>query len=328
MQDTGTFRRASISTADFPEGQRLQMWREIYGRGITNVDIDPIGDAPFRASVTFDLLPNVSIAGGTRSPAHYSVTHDQASRFKDILVISTLRSGSASATQFGKELISGVGSASVIAPQAPVTSTMLTEGSFVTLALSLPALAKLAPHYTKAFGRSIRHDNQALRLLTQYVGIVQGGEPLTDAATAKSVSDHLMDLTALALGTLGDHAELARLRGAAAARLTVIKSDILRALSNNELSTELIAALHGISPRYVRKLFEQDGSSFSDFVLTQRLSRAHDMLTDRRCGHLTIIQISHENGFGDLSYFNRTFRRKFGGTPTDVREAARRRQQD
>jgi AraC-like DNA-binding protein len=31
-----------------------------------------------------------------------------------------------------------------------------------------------------------------------------------------------------------------------------------------------------------------------------------------------------EVGFGDLSYFNRSFRRRFGMTPSDARQHARR----
>jgi AraC-like DNA-binding protein len=299
------------------------MWREVYGRGIANVDIEPIGDVPFRAGVTFDLLPNVSLAAGSRTPAHYRMTKELAARGRDVIVVSLPRSGTASVTQFGKELTGGIGSAAVIAPQEAVTATMLTEGSFITLALSLPAIVRLAPHYSSAFGRTIPSNNAALRLLTRYVDIVQSGNDLIDGSIAQSVSDHLIDLTALALGTLGDYAEVARQRGATAARLTAIKADILRALSRSDLSTELIAARHGISPRYVRKLFEQAGSSFSIFVLAERLAKAKGMLTDRRHRHLTIAQIAHEAGFGDLSYFNRSFRRQFGGSPSDIRETAR-----
>jgi AraC-like DNA-binding protein len=48
------------------------------------------------------------------------------------------------------------------------------------------------------------------------------------------------------------------------------------------------------------------------------------MLADRRYAHLNIAQIAHESGFGDVSYFNRAFRRCYGATPSDVREQARR----
>ena len=323
MQAIEPFRHAQISTSGFPEKTRLATWREIYGRGIAYVDIEPIDDEPFHAEVTFDLLPSVCIAAGSRSPAHYRTTRELAGRSRDIIILGLLRSGVASSTQFGQELITGVGSACVLTPSDPSTSTMLTHGSFITLALSRPTIAALAPDYSQAFGRPIPSSNAALGLLARYLDVVRAGDELTNPAIGQSISDHIIDLAALALGTRGDYAELARQRGAKAARLAAIRSDILRTLGRSDLSTELIAARHGISPRYVRKLFEEDGASFSAFVLTERVARAHRMLIDRRYAHLNIAQVAHESGFGDVSYFNRAFRRHFGATPSDFREAAR-----
>lgn len=324
MQDLQLLRRVRISTQDIPENKRFATWREVYGRGIFNVDIEPIGDAPFRADVTFSLLPNVTIAAGSRSPAHYRVTRELVGRGRDGIAISLLRSGAASATQFGKELLSGVGSASVLSSDAPSTSTLHSDGSFITLGLSRPAIAALVPNLSSAFGRPIPSENRALRLLTRYLDIVQAGDELENREIAHSVSTHILDLAALALGARGDNADIAKQRGAKAARLAAIRSDILDRLGHSDLSADGIAARHGISSRYVRKLFEEEGWSFSSFVLAERLLRVHRMLLDRRYGHLNITQIAHETGFGDISYFNRAFRRQFGATPSDVREAARR----
>ena len=47
------------------------------------------------------------------------------------------------------------------------------------------------------------------------------------------------------------------------------------------------------------------------------------MLSDPRAGEMFISAIAYEAGFGDLSYFNRTFRRRFGASPSDVRKAAK-----
>jgi AraC-like DNA-binding protein len=324
MQDIQPLRRVRISTRDIPDDKRLATWREVYGRGIFNVHIEPIGDGPFHADVTFSLLPNVSIAAGSRSPAQYSVTPELAGRGRDVVAISILRSGIANATQFGKQLLGGVGSASVLASDAPSASTLHSHGSFITLALSRPTLAALVPNYSSAFGRPISSGNPALRLLTRYLDIVQAGPEADNREIADSVSMHILDLAALALGVRGDSADIARQRGAKAARFEAIKSDILGRLGRSNLSAEGIAACHGISSRYVRKLFEEENSSFSSFVLAERLLRVRRMLVERRYTHLSIAQIAHENGFGDVSYFNRAFRRHFGATPSDLREAARR----
>ena len=303
----------------FPDEKRLAMWREVYGRGIARVDIDPIGDEPFHADVTFNLLPDVAIASGSRSPADYRVTHELLKDGRDIIAVSILRSGEASATQFGQELIGGVGSASVLSGTDPSVSTLHTDGSFITLALSRPAIAELAPDFTSSFGKPIPSDDPALRLLIKYLDAVLAADELAHPEVARSVSAHILDLVALALGARGDHAEAA-LGGAKAARLKSLKSDVMSMLGNSELSSELIAGRHGISSRYVRKLFEQEGTSFTTFVLGERLTRVRRMLRDSRHAHLTIAQLAHACGFNDISYFNRAFRRHFGATPTDVRE--------
>jgi AraC-like DNA-binding protein len=93
-------------------------------------------------------------------------------------------------------------------------------------------------------------------------------------------------------------------------------------LGRHDLSAGTIAASHGISQRYLRRLFEREGTSFSEFVLAQRLAKSYRMLVDRRYDQLNITQIAHEAGFSDLSHFNRTFRRVHGATPSDVRKAA------
>jgi AraC-like DNA-binding protein len=94
-------------------------------------------------------------------------------------------------------------------------------------------------------------------------------------------------------------------------------------LGRNDLSSEIVAGRHGISARYVRKLFEQDGTSFTHFLLAERLTRVSRLLRDPRHAHQTIAQVAHGSGFNDISYFNRVFRRHFGATPSDFREGAR-----
>ena len=66
-------------------------------------------------------------------------------------------------------------------------------------------------------------------------------------------------------------------------------------------------------------LFETEGTTFSQFVLARRLSLARRMLADPWLDHQAIAAIAYEAGFGDLSYFNRAFRRHFGMTPGEVR---------
>jgi AraC-like DNA-binding protein len=72
-------------------------------------------------------------------------------------------------------------------------------------------------------------------------------------------------------------------------------------------------------------LFESEGTTFSRFLLSQRLAVAHRTLCDSRFADKTVSAIAFEAGLGDLSHFNRDFRRRYGESPSDVRAAALRR---
>jgi AraC-like DNA-binding protein len=79
---------------------------------------------------------------------------------------------------------------------------------------------------------------------------------------------------------------------------------------------------HKLTRRYIQRLFESEGVTFSQFVLGARLARAHRTLGDPRHAGSTISAVAFAAGFGDLSHFNHAFRRRYGATPTEVRAHA------
>jgi AraC-like DNA-binding protein len=141
-------------------------------------------------------------------------------------------------------------------------------------------------------------------------------------ALRRAAAVHICDLIALALGASRDGAAIARERSIRVARLQAIKADIEENLSREDLTVNAVARRQCITPRYVQKLFETEGSTFSEYVLGQRLCRAQRMILDARLGSIGITEIAYAAGFGDLSYFNRTFRRQFGASPSELRRAA------
>jgi len=74
-----------------------------------------------------------------------------------------------------------------------------------------------------------------------------------------------------------------------------------------------------VTPRYLQRLFEREGTTFSSFLLCQRLKRARHMLCRPEFAERAVSSIAYDAGFGDLSHFNRCFRRLYGITPRDVR---------
>jgi AraC-like DNA-binding protein len=164
--------------------------------------------------------------------------------------------------------------------------------------------------------------NEALQLLASYAEALDRMDGLASPDLSEVVSRHLQDLVAAAVGAKGEGAEIVHQRGIGAARPQAIKLDIVRNLGHSGLSTEWIAARQGISAGYARRLFEAEETSFSEFLLATRLAHAHRLLCDKRYADRTVSSIAFAVGFGDLSYFNRTFRRRYGLSPSDIRAQA------
>jgi AraC-like DNA-binding protein len=112
--------------------------------------------------------------------------------------------------------------------------------------------------------------------------------------------------------------------GVRAARLQAIKADVRANLERGDLSVATAAAWHRLPVRYVQRLFEAEGVTFTEFVLAERLARAYRLLMDRRNANLKISALAISAGFGSLSYFNEAFRRRFGMSPSDARAQVRR----
>jgi transcriptional regulator GlxA family with amidase domain len=186
------------------------------------------------------------------------------------------------------------------------------------------AIAPLVPDIGNVVAQRIPAESEALALLRRYLGIIRDAPAMATPELQHRVATHVYDLLAAALGATRDAMEIAKGRGVRVARLHAIKADIVENLNRVDLSVDEVAARHRVTPRYVQMLFETEGSTFTESVLGWRLARAHRMLTDSRFAGRSITSVAFEVGFGDLSYFNRTFRRRFGDTPSGTRTQARR----
>jgi AraC-like DNA-binding protein len=235
-----------------------------------------------------------------------------------------LLSGATRVQQRGREIFAQAGGAIITTDADPAIASRYDTGSFVSIAVTRSKMAELVPDLGSAFGTSIPKGSEASQLLARYADAVLRSESLGAPALAQAAANHLTDLVALAIGARADAMDQARQRGLAVARLTSIKSTICLNVCDPELSVAKVAAHHGLTPRYVHKLFEREGTTFTAFVLERRLHRARKMLENPNYLTHTVAAIAIDCGFNDLSYFNRTFRRAWQATPSEIRDAALR----
>jgi AraC-like DNA-binding protein len=308
-----------FSTADYAPRDRLSAWHEIYGRIMCRQDIDPVDPESIRADVVFRRLPGLGTMKGHRSPAVYRRERGQVDN--DNLFVTVALAGAFEAEQLGCNASMRAGDAFVGAGAEPVVATVSEDYHSITLSVPLKTVSAMVPNVDALFGSRIPAASRPLRMLTRYLDLLDDVEE--DAALQRHAVSHVHDLLALTLGASKDAAEAAKLGGARAARLREIKADVEAHLCSEDLTVSAIAARHRLPVRYVQRLFEAEGVTFTAFVLERRLAHARRLLSDPKLGGQPIGVIALESGFTNHTYFDRVFRRRFGATPSDMRAQAR-----
>lgn len=308
-----------FSTDDLPERDRVAQWRELCGRTIMKVDMEPQQQLPFRCLAELRRLPDLGIADITTTPNRLTRSRGLIAAGNDDFIFVMATRGEAVISQRNREAMLAPNDAWLIRSDEPSSTEVQSLSRFVSLAIPVATLAPLISNIDTALMPINPGNSTAVRLLVGYLGSLRDDLALADPQMHHLISTHVRDLVALAVGATRDAAEMAQSRGVRAARLRAIKAYVEAHLGQQDLSAETVALSHGISARYVRMLFESESASFSEFVLGQRLAYASRILGDPKFVDRTISAIAYESGFGDLSYFNRAFRRRFGMTPGDMR---------
>ena len=312
------FRRLQFKTPEVVDRNWLEWFREEFSRRVFRMDFQPNPDVPLRFDGTSRQLPNLAIYQGAWSPMRTTptaeATHEAA------IGLSVALKGELIFRPCDDKLMVTPGAAAFGRPGG---LEMRSDAKFIYVRLSPAMLAPLVPNLTDISLVALPANTPALRLLTAYLRMLDTEDSIDMPEAGHLVAQHIHDLAALALGASRDATEVAEERGGRAARLVAIKQDILSNLTDQSLSIESVAARHALTPRYIHMLFEVEGVSFTTYVVNQRLARAHRMLCDPRFSRQSISTIALSVGFGDISYFNRTFRRSFGTTPSDVRQQFR-----
>jgi AraC-like DNA-binding protein len=295
--------------------------QSLHERGVTWVSFKPIPDLACGIDFTLRKLPDLGLlSGAVRGLRHEHARRDSGDNDDDFSFHMNL-SGLSFVSSARGEMKLGAGDAMLL--NYSVSRTISRPGLVNHRVVRLPraALSPLVRNVDDAVLCRIPRGTGMLSLLRNYVDAVFDDPALAMPEMRQLVIAQLCDLIAVTLGATRDAAAIAEGRGIRAARLRAIKNDIEAHLTYGDLSPRVVARRQGVSDSYIRKLFEGEGTSFSQFVLGRRLMRAQRMLTDRRWADRSIAWIAFETGFGDLSYFNRTFKRFYGNTPSEIRSA-------
>jgi AraC-like DNA-binding protein len=298
---------------------RTPFWREVFARQMCHLEFEPLSDGPLDVDATLLALPGLSVGWCLSAmPACWSRTPELVKDGDDAFALIMPLAGTMMRSQRGLDLDVKPGEGVGILHSEP-GRIEFRELDDIAVMVPRSALAPLVPDLEEAATRLVPHTNDALRLLRLYLKAWRGGFDISDPALCRLAATHVHDLVAMALGATRDAGFVAKGRGVRVARLKAVKADIAANLTSHDLSVAAVARRQRVTPRYIHMLFDGEGTTFSQFVLAERLARVHRLLSDPRHGDKSIGAIAYASGFGDLSHFNHAFRRRYGATPSEIR---------
>jgi AraC-like DNA-binding protein len=302
-----------------PGSEAFPLWRRMLNKWLLGAEGRPLGDGAFPVSVRLRVLPDIRFGWGTVGASTYNRTRDVVAKDNDDLFLFMNLGGSLVANDARQEIELAPGDAFVMGCHELGSHSNPTDGNVLCLRVHREAMQPLVRGLDDKLGAVIHRDNEGLQLLSTYLRSVGGSERLASDSAKRLTTRHVHDLLALTLGAGNDAREILQERGLRAGRLRAAKVLIERNLTEPGLTAEFVAARLRLSPRSVQRLFESEGTTFSNFVTGERIARAYETLADpRECGR-SIADIALDCGFGDISYFNKRFRSRYDASPSDVR---------
>jgi AraC-like DNA-binding protein len=314
--------RIVFSTDAFPERQRFSAFCEEIVKRSCGLDLRTLDQSRFHADLELRRAGLIDIMTNTVTAVDTSRSPTLVRDGDDTLMVMLLLGGRAHQTQFGDDCELNAGDGIICDLAYPGEFNLVTDSKLLTLKIPRMRISALLPRMSRFAGAKLDKDPVALRLLSGYLAGTLDADLGGSVRAARLHQDHIADLVALALGTEGEPRALAEQRGAQAVRRAAVVRAMEASMADPALDAIAVASRLGITVRYVHHLLEPTGRTFSEHLRDKRLARAVELLCDDRQRQRRIADIAFEVGFSDLSYFNRMFRRKYRGTPTDIRHAA------
>ncbi len=292
----------------------------LHDRGVTWVSFKPIPDLASGIDFGLRKFPDLGLLSGTvQGVRHEHARRDSGDGDDDFSFHINLSGLSLVSGRRGDATLRD-GDAMLLSYSVSRTISRPNLVDHRVIRLPRASLSRLVRNIDDLVLCHIPRGTGLLDLLRSYVDAVFEDPALTIPQMRQLITAQLCDLVAVTIGATRDATALAEGRGIRAARLRAIKNDIEAHLTTGDLSPNVVARRQQISDSYIRKLFESEGTSFSQFVLGRRVERAHRLLTNPALAGRSVASIAFDAGFGDLSYFNRAFKRCYGATPSEVRD--------
>jgi AraC-like DNA-binding protein len=313
-----------LDTGSSAPDRRLAIWQDIVCDTFVGLDCRSDMRHAFWGSVSQSMIGPVACTQVDSCAQRVFRTPSRISRTsEDFVLVALGNSGVNGVFQDGREAVVGSGQFVIYDTTRPYE--LRFDDSFSQTIFQMPRkmLQQRIGSFEALTATTFSSDRPVEGLAYNFLLGLSRTIDHVDPAIATRLLDQALDLVAMAF------ADRMRERSPdqsvhRSATLYRLKNYILTHLRDPELSMPRAAAAIGISPRYASDLMAAEQTPFRSYVQAQRLERCKRDLSDPAQIARHVGDIAFAWGFNDLAHFSRIFRQRFGASPREWREHARR----
>jgi AraC-like DNA-binding protein len=317
--------KLQISTDAVGSRDRVPFWIDQVCAHLVEVQCSKVSDAEhFHGSVTKVAMPELEVA---QIAASAQVVQRTAALARagdcETLLVNIQRRGYGRVSQDGRLATLAPGDFAIYTSSRPYELSF--DGDFEQTVLMLPAASVMDVHHD--IGRlsaiKVPSHHEATQVMTALADLAYRAEGRLPVELTAALTDAIRKALQVSLShlqpTTPPSGNLERYH------LVRVRAFVSANLGDTALSARMIAQGIGLSVSHVHRLFRHEPQTLMEFVWEQRLAASHRALASGCEPPLSIGEIAWRNGFSDLSHFSKSYRRKFGISPSDSRAGASRR---
>jgi AraC-like DNA-binding protein len=234
---------------------------------------------------------------------------------ESLLRLRYQRSGESVIEQAGIQRTLRAGEWTIIDGARPHSMINTKEASQISLHLPRSLLSDRDYRIATSIGGSLPMGGRVSNLLFECLCFSIEELGVTSELTEQELGLSILGMFRVAINEVASEQQRSTSREAVEKR---VRDYIHRNLSDPDLSVEAIARAMGCTARYIHKIFEGK-ESVSRMIWSQRLDRCRLELQSVRGASLTLTELAYEFGFSSSAHFSRTFKERFGVTPSAFR---------
>jgi acetamidase/formamidase/AraC-like DNA-binding protein len=307
-----------FTTESYPQAERLRAWRDALERlGLR------CGPLPATRALHGMIQAQTSIGGFALSVlTSVAQTLELQTSAADSLLLALVIEGTATLVADGRR--EPVALHDIVYLPSREQASLAFESAFRAFVVRVPRAVVSARLFAQSSLRAgvIAADAGIGHVFSGFLATIAESVDTLSVSELRPLELALAEFLVACLAGHQHEASISGLTASQAAIFARVCRTVDARLNDSNISLAAIAQQERVSSRYLQKLFETVGQSFSTYLRLRRLERCRAELVDPLYEKMSISDICFRWGFNDPAHFSRVFREQYQMSPRAFRHEA------